>query len=208
MYNTVIAILLIFYGFLKVAVLLLNVLLTNKQKEKYTEGNMLSYLITKDETVSGLVFEIVIAIFGVFTIVHGIDVLYGVPKYLHNIFLSSRSLYIVHGILGMVLVVFYSLVVFTKLPIPKTPEFRTQYVIKGICTGLAFLLTIPIIYMYRKYIDSSDFELSDDIRIALFSTTILTLILLYILSKELQGSKGNKMPDLATLAMIPLDLSI
>ena len=104
-----------------------------------------------DHTISGILYELVLTAFGVFTLVNGLAILDVLPHHTAVYFENKYTEYIVFLILGTILIVFYSLVLFTSLPIPKKKESYNEYRLYGIGGGISFLI-IPVLWELTLYL--------------------------------------------------------
>jgi len=185
---------------------MISLLCTHEQKDSIVRKfPLMEYFISsRDSTISGLMFEIIICIFGIFTLCHGLSYFFDFPEHLEYYLFSHDSVYMVHLILGLVLIVFYTLVVYTNVKIPKEPAEKNTYIIKGICTGIVFILTIPLFYIYHNYY-STDYSL---FIITMLTIIILFVVLSYFITIAVDSKHVTKYntPDLITYIMIPLDM--
>lgn len=98
---------------------------------------------TKDATLAGHMYEYVMMAFGAYLVVFGMNLLdwIVVPPVL---FISVMML------LGTVLVIFYSVVLFSDIPMSKDPSNRSTYLVRGLGSGVFFLL-IPFLWMLVQW---------------------------------------------------------
>jgi hypothetical protein len=106
----------------------------------------------EDKTLAGHFYEYILMIFGIYTIIMGISLLHILPYGMRVIIENKIFEYSVFIILGLALVIFYSLVVFTNLPISKSNDERNifYYKLLGIGGGISFLI-MPIIFEIIEY---------------------------------------------------------
>lgn len=141
-----IAILYIVYGFLKLVVglgvmfLPLHVLEKTPFLKQFVKQR-------KDRTAAGMIYEYIFLLFGLYTILHGATMLGWVPHWMVLLFGSKLAHYLFFICIGLFMVIFYSLVVYTNLPIPKTKENIHEYKLFGIIGGLSFLI-MPVIWEF------------------------------------------------------------
>lgn len=138
--------LLFLYGLFKVMILVALLFAlpkhTQKQLAKLPGVNL---LITGDATIAGRAGEIVLGVFGVFTMVHGLALMGFLPVLMTRILESKTFQYTIYIVFGAALVIFYSLVLYSQVPIPKKEENRKLYWTYGYIGGASFLL-IPILW--------------------------------------------------------------
>lgn len=109
--------------------------------------------LTHDMTSAGLVLVITFLIFSTYTLLHGLSILHYLPykiiKYFQNITIN----YIIYLTLGVMLIIFYSLVLFTDLNISKNEKHRASYEIIGLGGGVLFIASVLILSIYIKFIN-------------------------------------------------------
>jgi len=101
--------------------------------------------VDKDDTLAGRMYEYIFTLFGVFTLLNGLSLLEYLPQYLIHFFEMQYTEYAVFLVLGTILIVFYSLVLYTSLPISKSKESYTHYKIFGLGGGISFLV-MPLLW--------------------------------------------------------------
>ena len=99
----------------------------------------------EDSTIAGRLYEYTFILFGIFTILNGMAVMEFLPRYIAALFESKYTEYTVFIVLGSILTVFYSVVLFTNLPINKNVANDKHYKIFGLGSGIAFLC-MPLIW--------------------------------------------------------------
>lgn len=134
------------YGILKV-LLVVSLLFLIPKPVQHELGKLpgMNLLITGDTTLAGKGGEIVLALFGLFSIAHGLALMGYLPHTAINVFESKWFQYMVYTTFGIALMVFYSLVLYTDLPIPKRQESRKLYWTYAYIGGLSFLI-VPILW--------------------------------------------------------------
>ena len=144
---------------------------------------------TSDKTLAGRFYEYVLLIFGIFSLVEGLALLDILPFYIAKYFESKWVEYIVFIVLGLLLTVFYILVLYTDLPISKNKTDNQHYKIFGLGGGLSFLI-MPLIWEAFAYIVPAFDTLSREIKAAIIVgivivlTIIVDLIYVYLHKKE------------------------
>jgi hypothetical protein len=133
-----------------------------------------------DKTLAGDFYEYVLMIFGIYTIIMGLSLLHILPYNVRVIIENKMFVYSVFIILGLTLVIFYSLVVFTKLKISKSDDEKNifYYKLLGIGGGISFLI-IPVIFETIEYFFPAFDKLPFEYK-AMY-ILIITLILIVIL---------------------------
>ena len=147
--NIIFAIIYILYGVAKIAIGSVVMLLTPEEIEKVPFFKIFKKE-AGDKTLSGFVYEYVLMAFGVVTILHGFIIFGLLPLWFEEFFVSKVVQYTILIIFGLIMCIFYSLVLYTDLPISKNPEYNDHYLLIGIVGGLTFLL-MPITWEIIEY---------------------------------------------------------
>ena len=105
---------------------------------------------SNDDTAAGKVYEYVFLIFGLYTILAGLSFLHILSPLLRRYIEMCRTEYYVVWILGLTLIIFYALVLYSDLPIPHRSDKRDNYLVFGIGTGVSFIC-FPILWETAKY---------------------------------------------------------
>lgn len=142
-----------------------------------------------DKTIAGRFYEYVLLIFGFYTIIHALA-LFGVFPSKVNAFLDQKIvLYSVFGTFGIVLIVFYSLVLYTDIPIEKDKNQTSDYKLFGLGAGLSFII-LPILWEIIDRGIPFFRGLSDNIqKLILLSCVILLLIVFDIVYHYINRNK-------------------
>ena len=202
--ETAIGILVIIYGILKVAMIYVSVALSHEDQNMVSQIPFIGSFVVKDATLAGKMVEYALLVFAVFSIIRG---LVKVNLFNSDIVTSESTMYILYGIVGMLLIIFYSLVVYTDVKIEKDPANIEKYESVNLVHGITFVAMIPLFLIYNDVMDNMN-SLNN-----VFSTTNLILsiwllasvILIAVLTLK-NNSKGKQnvgASDAITLAMIP-----
>jgi len=133
--------------------------------------------VIADKTIAGRFYEYILLLFGIYTIIHGFAILEIFPSKYNKFIERKQVLYTVFEFFGIVLTVFYSLVVYTDLPISKEKEKYNDYKLFGLTTGLLFIVS-PLLWEAFEYISPVFRSLSTEIQnIILLSTLIIVLLI-------------------------------
>jgi uncharacterized membrane protein len=138
--------LLLIYGIFKVVAVSCALSLSAGHKEWIIQNVPgASLIFGHDETLAGLFVDYILLAFSSFTILHGLSMMHALKRIpaLEALIDSRITQYSVYGLLGAVTVLFYSLVLFTKVPIPKHEENRRAYWINMFLVGVSLLL-VPL----------------------------------------------------------------
>lgn len=192
---------LVIYGILKVSFCITLVSLP----DKYRKGIS---ILTRDATTAGSVLDLVLFIFGSYTILHGLAMI-GNLHTTHSEFLNHIYTIIgLYSFLGVFLIVFYSLVVYTNIPISKEENEMGTYELVGIGGGIGFLLVLAImmlwsIYYGKSWTDPVRFS-GDTTFLAISSIALIASFAWLIYNVVKRKGKQPGRNEIVTLAMLPL----
>lgn len=142
----VIGLIFLIYGLLKVIVVAAILFFIPKDVQmKLAKVPALNLLITGDTTIAGKGGEIALGMFGIFSIIHGLALMGYTPSSVTRVFESKWFQYLIYLVFGLAFIIFYSLVLYTDLPIPKKEENRRLYWTYAYLGGASFLV-VPIIW--------------------------------------------------------------
>jgi len=127
----------------------------------------------EDTTISGQLYEYILLVFGLFTFFNGMSLLRLLPELLISFFEYKWTEYVVFAILGITSVIFYSLVLFSKVKIPKHEDQTMYYKFYGLGGGIFFLLT-PFIFEGFSHA----LPLFNNLSMEVKSMTVLTTMLI------------------------------
>lgn len=195
----IIGYIIICYGLLK-SILCLAELFIPSKYSKYIP------FITTDDSFAGKFLVIIFLIFGFYSILHGLYVSEFISNNLSNIFDTYFITYVLYTLFGIILIIFYVLVVFTNINISKDMSHIITYKIGGIGSGILFFISICIIKLYDNIIYHK-IQLFDFNNILLFTIILcLGFLLLFIIIKSLKQYKHNKIihPTVLSLQIIPI----
>ena len=143
--------LLILYGILKIGIGLIAILLTGKEREKVSNVPIIKYIISGDSTMSGKMFDVALMLFGLFSVVHGLHFIDILPRPMHFMMYNGFT-YGVYAMLGMFLTIYFLLVLFTNVHIPKDDVYRERYMVEGLGSGIMFLNIGAFLILYHAYV--------------------------------------------------------
>jgi hypothetical protein len=150
--------------------------------------------LTHDTTLAGLVLVIAFLLFSIFTFFHALSILHFLSPSLTSFLNRYETSYIIYMIMSIILTIFYSLVLFTDLPISKDPKHKASYEIIGLSGGILFFCTILILEAYRIIINKKQTPLL----IILFPCIFIFIgTVVFITYNAIQRSK-NENDDSAT----------
>ena len=197
--NAIMAAIYILYGVIKIALGLVIIFL---EKEDVKDKPVIHILETviEDNTLAGHMYDYVLMAFGVFTIIHALILIDVLPLWFEEIFVSKLVQYGALVIFGIIMVVFYALVLYTDLPIPKNKDKYVHYLSLGLIGGILFLLTPPFME-FIEYISPYFNNLSVEqqnlciIAIIISITAISELVYLYLKDSPKEESAKKIIQD-------------
>lgn len=140
----IIGILFIIYGFLKISISILNFALP-LQIQASLKNTILGKVITGDSTHAGRTFDVVLIIYALYSLVHGFGLIgYGIP------FIEPIVKIMFYILLGSFLVIYYSIVLYSDLPITKIKSEYTTYSLYML-VGYLFLMTACLVPYYGQW---------------------------------------------------------
>ncbi len=206
------------YGLYKFLVCYLDIVLTYEQKTYLLHNtSWFKHVLTMDVSTAGKTLSIIYIVFAIITIFRSVErIKTGV---VHNDIIDILNerlfIYVIYGVLGLLLVTIYFIVVYTKYLIDKNNKYEQRYKLAGICGGLVFITSVPIMFLLHKIYD---YGFVNAIRrhttMTLFSL-IFTCVIVYIIGyigytillKE--GNCGRKqvlLHEIISLFIIPTNV--
>lgn len=222
---TLLGIVLVVYGVFKILYGLYDNLITRAQRIANKQNKWLKYITSADYTIASKVVSLSLLFFGIYTLIHGLDIL-GVfgketHEWLEHYFLGEIPLFIQFSIYSVFVTGFYALVVYTDLPIQKDPDNMFFYIVGGLCLGLSFIISLPIMVLYYLYVKNGMelFRLNPWLCILnILACVAYIILMLYLTLDALRDklAKDNKRVQdmtpveiytlVSTLIMIPLNI--
>ena len=169
----------LFYGIYKFIICYLDISLTYQQKEHLLANTTwFKHVLTMDVSVAGRTLSIIYIVFALITIFRSIERIKSGTIYTDVVDILNERLfiYIIYGLLGALLVVMYVLVVYTKVSIHKDDKYQQRYKLAGICGGLIFVASVPIMILLHKIFDHGfRYAIRHNVIMTLFSIVSTTL---------------------------------
>ena len=129
------------YGILKVFIGGTATFASGETKEKIkTQLPLTKAFYGDDETHAGKAIEFSFFLFGLFSLLHGLDKFKLLPENISHVLEKKSTEVAVYTALGVGLTAFYSAVIYTDLPITKIPANYKKYKLVGLLGGISFLL--------------------------------------------------------------------
>lgn len=149
-YKYIIGFVYIVYAFIKIMVGISVYVLSPDEMKKWPIINIFAKE-TDDKTLAGRFYEYMFLIFGVYSLLEGLSILEQLPQKMSHLFESKYTQYSVFTFIGVSLVLFYSVVLYTNIPISKNQIHYHHYKILGLYSGISFLM-VPIIWELTSYL--------------------------------------------------------
>lgn len=133
------------YGFLKLFVGTTATFCSEETKDEIIKViPLLKSFYGTDETIASKAVESCFVLFGLYSIVHGLDELHLLAPKVSHVLHSRTTDYVIYGGIGTFLTAFYSAVIYTSLPIQKDKNNMQHYKLLGLVGGLSFLIMVPL----------------------------------------------------------------
>lgn len=198
----ILGLVLLLYGSIKLLIGFIALSLSKQNKPFVEKHPILSKIIKVDTTIAGKVIEISIIVFALYSISRGLYFMKAIknPTFL-NIMTHYSTVYILYGIVGIFLTVFYTSLVYSNIRniISYDNSEMPNYKLTGIGSGLMFLIVMFVVYIYHNFKKHTQLELT--LLIVLFSLTVTSLIMIII---ETYDKIKKAQHEIVTMLMIPL----
>jgi hypothetical protein len=159
--------------------------------------------LTHDMTLAGLVLVIIFLLFSIYTFFQGLTMLYNLPyKFFTNIYTN----YIVYITFSIILLVFYSLVLFTNLDISKDEKHKSSYEVIGLGGGILFLVTVLILLIINK-IKHYQYNVRTILEIICICILIFILILIFVMITIKSYSTKEKLIGYHIISVMAIPLA-
>lgn len=195
----IIGIIIIIYGFIKSIFSIFEIFLPEKYRKSIP-------FITSDRTVAGLFMIEVLLAFGIYSIFHGLSILQIMPTNFNNIFDNFITTYIIYGLFGIILIIFYIYILFTNINISKDMTRISTYEIGGLSSGITFITSILVIKLYNNIFKLNIKWYDNDNILLIIGTSILTILTFFIIVKAIRRKNKNYKINIISLLPLPLPL--
>jgi MFS family permease len=194
------------YGLAKLIIGFIACFFSPEMRKKAASFKILGLFLNDDMTIAGKAFNFALMIFGMYSVIHGLVMIHVLPQDISEFVMKRHIMYYINGIIGICLIVFYSLVLFTNVKIPKMEEHKHRYMIEGLCSGLMFVIMLPIFAITHEIHDHGINQVNwFNISIYTVCIVLLSALLFSIIKKVYADEdKNGAIHGIATLVMIPL----
>lgn len=168
--ENIIGLIVLIYGLIKVGISILKVLPKEyDDKFKY---------IKHDRTTAGYVLDGLLFIFGIYAILHGLRLMDHLHPSHTEILKNIHITVAIYTLVGLFMLVFYSIILYTNIPITKDEQQRTTYELLGLGGGFTFLLSVCVLLAWHIYHENIKVSMISKSNGVLFLMA-MTFILLY-----------------------------
>jgi hypothetical protein len=186
-YNLV-GVIFLLYGIIKILMVTSLFFIPPEIKKRMATIEGLDMFVSGDETVSGKMYEYVLLTFAIFSVIHGLALLGVFPEGVHNLIERKAFQYPFYIALGLWLMIFYAIVLYTNLPIEKDMKNARNYKIYCYFGGLSFLL-VPVVWELIEKFNPKLNQMPQDKQLMymtlLMLAAIFVIFLVYIVTKRL-----------------------
>lgn len=199
------------YGILKITIGIVACFIPDSEREKVQHIPFIKHFISGDTTLSGKMFDIALLVFGLYTLIHGLYMIRILPQRVKETILTRKMLYWLNGGLGVILTIYFILILYTNTPLPKNEEYTSRYMTEGLCSGLTFLITLPTLVIYHVIVDNGlkNAIMTESLLLllCLFSIGVLAYFILRTVIKVIKSKHEGKttFTDIASVMIIPLN---
>lgn len=141
---------LLIFGIVKILLGLSIIFVPLEIRKMYQDKKIIKDLIPTEKNTAELMLDISIIIIAIFSVIEGLHILgYLNNNYLSYLIFSHLFTYILYTIVGLLLIVYFSLVVYTDINVgSKNEKDYSKYEIFGVGTGILLLIIVLVKYMY------------------------------------------------------------
>jgi hypothetical protein len=202
--RVIVSILLITYGIIKITISVIALVLPFQMRQYVTETvPMIKPFLPGDSSFPGLILDIVLFLFGAYSLVQGLVYLDIMPQSFAKFWSDPMLAYVFNNVLGLILVVMFTLILYTNIPIKKSEQQYYTYKMFGLIGGYMFLCSMPVIYLFRNGLKG---PLSVNM---IWLLMTLLVIITYNLSQEIHRVFDNlRKAEWLTLLSIPLNSAV
>lgn len=184
------------YGIIKFIIFLAIQVIPPRTQERLSKVQVLNILVSGDRTFAGRTIDFVLFIFAIFSMVHGLALMNSFPPNVDAFIESHTFQYTFYAILGIFMILFYTIVLYTDIPIPKKKENYNMYWIYGYLIGATFI-AIPVIWELAGFLipaikTMSAAEQLMIITVLFFIAFIILMYAYYVYTKRMRKHEEAK----------------
>lgn len=141
---------LLIFGIFKILLGLSIIFIPLEVRKVYQEKKIIKDFIPIEKNTAELMLDISIVIVAIFSVIEGLHILgYLNNKYLSYLIFTHFFTYILYTIVGLLLIIYFSLVVYTDVDVgSKNKKDYSKYEIFGVGTGILMIMIVLLKYMY------------------------------------------------------------
>lgn len=206
------------YGIFKFLICYLEIVLTYEQRLSILQKmSFLKKVLTTDVSTAGRSISIIYIVFALITIFKSVERIRTgiIHSDIVEIINERLFVYLMYGLLGTLLIALCLIVLYTNISIEKNIKYERRYKLMGLCGGLIFIASVPIIYMFHKVFDHGFMNaIKQNVYISLFTlmfSVIVISLLFYIgysiINDDRECEKKNvSLHEILTLFVIPTNI--
>jgi hypothetical protein len=194
---------LVLFGFLK-TIVASSSLLIPQTRPYYEKIPIANIFVNNDTSFAGFYSEVSLIIFGLYSLVHGAAILHWFPPMINALFETQISLIYFYTLFAIAFIGFYSLVLFTSLPISQDPKYMGNYWL-NIAAGIFFLVVINIVFIWHELFNPNLSYIYLGCLILLF--ILLSYLILRIVHYAYTLENKPQPDDIIAYVTIPLNLA-
>lgn len=196
---------LLVYGIFKFIVGISGLTLPRETLVRMKKLPVIGSFISTDVTTAGKAIEISIVCFALYSIGRGIYLLKFYDHASFKSMMESRNVtFVLYGVMGLFLTLFYSLVVYTSfdlksMSITMDAKEKGTYKLIGLGTGLMYLFILMCMTIYHANIPITSKQFK--VMVVIFS--IIASLLIFVIMDSYEKIR-QKQGEILTMIMIPL----
>lgn len=206
------------YGLLKYFLCFLEIVLTYDQRTYLLQKiPLLRNILTTDVSTAGRTLSIIYIVFAVITIFRAVERIQSgtVHSDVIEIINERIFIYVIYSILGLLLVTLYLIIIYSNISIEKNIKYEKRYKLMGICGGLTFIASVPILYMFHRVFDNGLMNtIKYNFVMLIFSLMVSVAIISFIFyigytvvkNDSICGKKKVSFHEILTLFIIPTNI--
>lgn len=202
-YTIIIAYWLILFGFIKTTVASTSLLIP-QTRPYYERIPIANIFVNNDSSFAGVFSEMGLILFGLYSLLHGAAILNWLTPGLNIILDTKITLYYIYTLFAFAFIGFYSLVLFTKLPIDKNYKYIANYWL-NIAAGIFFIIIINIILIWHELFNYRRSFIYLGLLILIF--ILLNYIIIRIIQHAYNLENKPRPNDIIAYVTIPLNLA-
>lgn len=131
------------YAIIKISVFIIAIFFKDYVKDNY----FFKYVINDDQTLAGHLFLYLLFLYSVYSVFHSLHLLDIVSDDIRK-YVNKHTLLFINLLFGTILTIYYYLILYTNVDIPKNEKYKETYITHGLLLGLFFLLMVPLSNIY------------------------------------------------------------